>query len=396
MTTNTPPLPQLNRLGVARLDAIDLLRGLVIALMVLDHVRDFFHADALLFNPVDPQRTTVVLFATRWITHLCAPTFVFLSGASIYLQRLNGRDARSLSRYLIARGMCLILLEFTVVSFGFNFGVMLFVQVIYAIGVGMVALGVLTFLPVRAVLAIGVLIVVGHNALGPINATSFGAAAALWIFALELGPTPVLPGFVAYPAIPWLGIMCLGYGLGPVFTSDAVRRRRVLMTLGIGALLLFLVLRTINAYGDPAAWRAQAATWRTVLSFLDVSKYPPSLMYVLATLGVSLLLMPWLERLRGLGARVLLAYGRTPLFTYLIHVYLVHGSAMIVGAAAGIPASYFTNFLLDPQRLVKAVWGYNLSVVYLVWLLTLVALYPLSQWFAGVKRSRRDAWLGYL
>lgn len=388
--------PQLNRLGVARLDSIDLLRGLVIALMVLDHVRDFFHVNAFVFDPLDPAQTTFAVYATRWITHLCAPTFVFLSGVSIYLQRAHGKDVRTVSRLLFTRGLWLVVLEFTLVSFGFNFGFILFAQVIYAIGVGMMLLGLLIRLPDKAVLGLGALIVVGHNALAPIDAAMFGAAGPLWLFAFEPGLIPGGLGFVAYPIVPWFGIMCLGYGLGPVFLRPEQQRRRALLQLGAAAIALFVVLRAINIYGDQFPWREYETVGRTVLSFFNVSKYPPSLLYALVTLGVSLLLMPLLERVRGIVARALLAFGRTPLFTYLLHVYIVHGSALLIGVAMGIPAAYFTNFLADPMRLVNAHWGFNLAIVYVIWLLTLVVLYPLSRWFAEVKRRRRDAWLSYL
>jgi uncharacterized membrane protein len=396
MTLSPAPLPQLNRLGVPRLDAIDLLRGLVIALMVLDHVRDYFHADAFVFNPLDPARTTPVLYATRWITHLCAPTFVFLSGVSAFLQRANGKDVRTLSRFLLTRGAWLVALEFTIVSFGFNFAPVLFAQVIYAIGVGMIALSVLVWAPQRAVLALGVLIVAGHDALAPINAGMLGAAGPVWMFAMEPGPTSFLAGFVAYPAIPWVGVMLLGYGLAPLFLLPQTERNRILTGCAAFALGLFLLLRALNAYGDPAPWQAHQSGWRTALSFFNVTKYPPSLMFVLVTLGMSFLLLPLLERLRGAPARVLLAFGRTPLFTYLLHVYLVHGSALLLGMALGFPAAVFTHFILDPSQLVTAHWGFNLAVVYGIWLLTLAVLYPLSRWYADMKRRRRDAWLSYL
>jgi uncharacterized membrane protein len=391
--------PGLNRAGVPRLDAIDMLRGLVIALMVLDHVRDFFHVDAFAFDPTDPVRTTPLLYATRWVTHLCAPTFVFLAGVSAYLQGVNGKDRPTLSRFLLTRGLWLVLLEVTIIGFGFNFAFpFLFLQVIWAIGISMVMLAGLIWLSRRTVLGIGVLIVAGHGLLGPIDAADlgahFGALGVAWQLALEPGPLPM--GFIPYPALPWLGVMCLGYGLGHVFALPAAERRRTVLMLALAAVALFVVVRLLNGYGDPAPWARQDDAVRTLLSFFNVSKYPPSLLYVLITLGVALALMIALESLRGFFARVLLAYGRTPLFTYVVHIYVVHCAALLVGIAGGWPASAFVDSISNPRQLLSAHWGFGLPVVYVVWLLVLALLYPLARWFSGVKRRRRDWWLGYL
>lgn len=380
-----------------RLDAVDLLRGLVIALMVLDHTRDFFHAQAFTLNPTDPARTTLVLYLTRWAANLCAPTFVFLAGVSIELQRANGKTPAELSRFLLTRGLWLIALELTVVGFGFNFAwPFAFLQVIWAIGLGMVAMAALTRLPRAAVLALGALIVAGHDALDSVRVGDLGAFASLWTLAMALGPAPFGTGFVAYPFVPWFGILCLGYGLGPVFLRPAGQRRRLTALLGVGCLALFVVLRFVNGYGDPSPWHAQAEGWRTALAFFDVGKYPPSLLYVLVMLGTSLLLALGLERLRGPLADALLAYGRTPLFTYLLHIYLVHGLAMAIGMATGVPASAFRNFIADPSRLVALHWGFGLPVVYAIWLAVLAALYPASRWYARLKRQRHARWMSYL
>jgi len=223
-----------------------------------------------------------------------------------------------------------------------------------------------------------------------------GALAPLWTLAFEFGRAPFGSGFIAYPAIPWFGILCLGYGLGSVFVQEPGRRNRVLLQIALGAIALFLVLRALNQYGDPAPWQAFPIVAATAMSFCNVSKYPPSLLFVLITLGVSLLCLLALQRLRGLPARVLLAYGRTPLFTYVLHIYVVHGSALLVAVLAGYPASYEANVIGDPFRLVKTGWGFNLLLVYAAWLAILVVLYPAARWFADVKRRRREWWLRYL
>jgi uncharacterized membrane protein len=380
-----------------RLESVDMLRGLVIALMVLDHTRDYFHVSAYTFDPTDPARTHAWLFVTRWVTHLCAPTFVFLAGVSIHLQGVNGKSQPQLSRFLLARGAWLIVLELTVIAFGLNFALpFVFLQVIWAIGMSMILLAALIWLPPAAIGVLGAIIVAGHQLLAPIEAGDLGVLGPLWTLAFEFGRAPFGSGFVAYPAIPWFGILCLGYALGPVFVQEPGRRNRTLFTIALGAIALFLVVRAINRYGDPAPWQAFPTAAATVMSFFNVSKYPPSLLFVLITLGVSLLCMLALQRLRGLLARVLLAFGRTPLFTYVLHIYVVHGSALLVAVFAGYPASYQANVIGDPFRLVKAGWGFNLLLVYAAWLAILAVLYPAARWFADVKRRRREWWLSYL
>lgn len=393
----TPAEDPTARAGTARLDAIDLLRGLVIALMVLDHVRDFWSVDAFRFAPTDLTRTTPALFLTRWITYLCAPTFVFLAGVSVFLQRASGRPRREVARALCLRGAWLIVLELTLVGFGFDFGVYPFFQVIWAIGLGMLLLAALLRAPTAAVLALGAAIVAGHHLLDGVDAATLGAWALPWRLLLAIGPATPLRGFVAYPALPWFGIMAVGYGLGPVYLWPDAERRRVLAILAVGALALFAVLRLAHGYGDQAPWGPQprGATY-TVLSFLNVSKYPPSLQYALLTLGVSLPLGLALERVRGPLARVLLAFGRTPMLTYLVHVYVVHGSALLVGVAIGLPARAFTGFFEGTEALTAAGWGVSLPAVYGLWLLVLALLYPMSRAYARRRRTHRAWWMRYV
>jgi uncharacterized membrane protein len=355
------------------------------------------HETAWLFDPTDLSRTTPLLFATRWITHLCAPTFVFLAGVSVFLQSANGKTGAALSKFLLTRGLWLIMLELTVLAVGFTFTApFAFLQVIWAIGTSMVLLAALVWLPRVVVLAIGAIIVAGHQLLGPIDASALGAWGPLWTLAFEPGPAPFMPGILIYPTIPWLGIMLLGYGLGPVFVQPERQRNRSVALLGGCALGLFVVLRLINGYGDPAPWHVQKDALFTVLSFINVSKYPPSLFYVLLMLGVSMFLLLALQHLRGAAARVLLVFGRTPLFTYVAHIYIAHGLALAIGVATGVPASYYSNLIADPSRLVSVHWGVGLPFVYCMWALVLILLYPFSRWFADVKRRRRDWWLSYL
>lgn len=380
-----------------RLDSIDLLRGLVIMLMALDHTRDFFHLNALDFQPEDPARTWPLLFATRLVTHLCAPSFVLLAGVSAFLRGARDPDLKSLSWFLLSRGAWLVLLELTVINFGWDFTLSEgFMQVIWAIGAGMIALSALVWLGPRAVLAIGVLIIAGHDLLDPIRAASLGAAAPLWGLTHEAGFFHIAGRgvFVAYPALPWIGIMALGYGLGGVFLKPQAERRRILLWLGLAMFAGFVVLRAINGYGDPAPWSVQDTAAKTVMAFLGVSKYPPSLIYDLLTLGTAFCLLAWFERLKGPVAEVMLTYGRVPLFFYLLHVYLLHTLALVVGLVQGYPASAQVLSVTHPGDLKG--FGFSLPVVYLIWIAVLAALYPLCRWFGHVRRARRDWWLSYL
>lgn len=410
MTTASTAAPP-----AARLSEIDMLRGLVIVLMALDHTRDYFHAGGFRINPLDPETTTPLLYATRWITHLCAPTFIFLAGLSAFLQARKGRAGAALSRFLLTRGLWLISLEVTVLSFGWSFGFPypLFLQVIWAIGWSMIALAALVLLPRAAVLAIGLAIVFGHNLLDPITPQQFGGASLLWTFLHEGGPIfagqqPI--GLAAYPILPWIGVMAVGYGAGPLFVEPAAQRERKLLMIGAGMLAMFLVLRFTGFYGEPAVAGATGnygaaggsrsfdTAGAQAMAFFNVQKYPPSLLFLLATLGISALLLPLLARLKGPPASVLLAFGAVPFFFYALHIYLVHLLAMAANAAFGRDIEGFFNFLINaftaPQKLDGL--GFGLPGVYLGWLAVLVILYPACRWFASVKRRRKDWWLSYL
>lgn len=388
--------------AAARLAIIDKLRGLVIVLMVLDHVRDFFHVDAYRFSSTDLVKTTTLLFATRWITHLCAPTFVFLAGVSVYLQWSKGRRGWRLATFLLTRGLWLIVLEVTLVTLAFTFawhGALL--QVIWAIGFSMMLLGTLIWLPPPALLALGLGIVAGHNMLDGVGAKSFGAAAPLWTLMWKPGLIHLpFPGFetayVAYPALPWFGIMAVGFGLGGVFLLPPARRNRTLVEGGLAMLAVFALLRGVDLYGDPSHWARQADTTRTILSFLNVTKYPPSLLYTLVTLGITLSLAPAVERIGGTMGRALLAFGRTPLFTYLLHLYLARGLAVLLALAQGLSPSIFADSFGRGHRLAAADWGLGLPMVYVAWLTVLLILWPISSWYAAFKARHRYWWLGYI
>ena len=398
MAATTLDLPRASDVPVAslvradsRIASIDVLRGIVIVVMALDHVRDFF--TNVRFDPLDLDQTTPALFATRWITHFCAPIFVLLAGTSAYLiaQRL---PRAQVSSFLVKRGLWLIVLEFTVIGFAWTFAADyrfgLFMQVIWAIGVSMLALALLVHLPVRSVAAIGIAIVALHNLLDPIAPADFGAWGPLWNVLHDQGRVPW--GFAAYPIIPWIGIMAIGYALGAVYAWDPARRRRALVALGLGALALFVVLRMVNGYGEPDPWSVQASPLYTVFSFIDVTKYPPSLMFALMTIGPGLLALAALERWRIPLANVFETFGRVPLFAYVLHLMLAHLLAGLLAWALGHGTAVLTGIFFT----YPADWGYGLGGVYLAWIVVLLILYPLCVWFAGVKRRRRDWWLAYL
>lgn len=388
----------LTRAGAVRLQTIDMLRGLVIAIMVLDHVRDFFHVSANAFDPTDPSKSYLLLYMTRWVTHLCAPTFVFLSGVSIYLQKVNGKTGSALTRFLVTRGLWLVFLELTLIMFAWNFGKPFWlIQVIWVIGWSMVAMAALAHLPSRVVLGLGVLMVV----LSPLALPPFGPlgtpSAVLMAALFGGGFTTVPPAFFAYAIVPWLGVMAIGFGLGPIYRMDPAERRKRLGGIALGLLVLFALARTLNGYGDPRAWASEASAGRTVLAYFDVSKYPPSPDYVMVTLGISMLLFLALEHLRGPLARIFVDFGRTPLFTYIAHLYIAHGLMLAAAIALGRPEAalnLFTQILAQGKAPVG--WGFSLGVVYAVWLLVLALLVPLSRWMADLKRRRRDWWLSYI
>lgn len=380
-----------------RVAAVDVLRGLVIVIMALDHIRDYLHATGYSGNPLDPRQSDALLYSTRWITHLCAPTFVFLSGVSAWLQLARGRSRGAVARQLFTRGLWLVVLELTVVSFAWawSFPYLVFLQVIWAIGVSMMVLAGLVFLPANVVLGIGVVIVAGHNALAAINPASLGAAGPALGFLF--GPTIIPTWLVSvYPIVPWMGVMLLGYGLGRLFVEAKDARKVALV--GAGMLALFVLLRATNLYGNPVPWTPQPDIGGSVMTFLDVSKYPPSLQFVCVTLGVVFVLYPLLAKLRGPVASLLLTYGSVPLMAYVAHIFVVHLVAVLSRVVTGQDASGLSNaigkFIFEPTA--QQGISFPLWYVYIAWVVVLATILPLCRWWAGVKQRRRDWWLSYL
>lgn len=383
-------------------------------IMMLDHTRDFVHRDALAFDPADVARTFPMLFFTRWITHFCAPLFVFLAGTSACFQEMRGMPKEKLSRFLVTRGAWLIALELVVlrplVFFNFHYGELLFVlQVIWAIGWSMIVLAAAIHLPPRWLVVSSVAVIVLHNALDGVRVTTFngpvipvpGFSASLWKVLHQQGVIFPLgfPGpatFVAYPLVPWMAVMSAGYAFGWLFRQSEQDRRRSVFLLGTAIVVAFLILRSINVYGDPARWTTQFGPTKTVLSFLALSKYPPSLLYLMMTLGPGILFLAVTDgRTNGRLARIFITYGRVPFFFYLLQWVIAHSLAIATCWAAGKPTAHlFSNFGFGGPPLTPV--GFGLPVVYALWLLGAILLYPLCRWFAGVKARRRDWWLGYV
>jgi uncharacterized membrane protein len=384
-----------------RIAAVDVLRGLIMIIMALDHTRDFF--SAIDVGPTDPVHSWPTLFFTRWITHLCAPGFVALAGTSVYLQRQRGRTKEQTARRLLSRGAWLIFLELAVVSPGIFFTYHFhFFQVIYAIGGSMIILAGLQFLGTRWIAVYGLLVVFLHNMLDKFD---LAHAAGAWAWKLLL----IAPGvfmhhgqfwaLVLYPVVPWSGVMALGYAFGAVVAMPAERRRVRSVQLGLAALAVFAELRFTHAYGDPIVFQ-RLSTWKqTMMSFLNVTKYPPSLEFVCVTLGVLLLLFAFFDwmlsrRLAQKALDVVEVYGRVPFFYYVLHFYSLHILALLVLMAVSHTVHVHPPMPIFNPPAPGA--GFSLSVVYAIWLALVAALYLPCKWFAGVKARRKDWWLSYL
>jgi uncharacterized membrane protein len=384
-----------------RLDAVDLLRGVVMVLMALDHTRDFF--GDLAAGPTDLATTSAPLFLTRWITHFCAPVFFLLTGAGAYLSGRR-RSPAGLSRFLLTRGLWLVLLELTVVRFLWQFNLdyrLTLLNVLWALGWSMVVLAALVRLPLALTTAFGVALVALHHLADAVPPAAFGALAPLWTVLHQPGflvASPRFSVFVAYPLVPWIGVTAAGYGLGHALTWPAERRRAFLLRAGAGLTVAFLALRALNGYGDPRPWSAQAEAAFTALSFLNTNKYPPSLLFLLMTLGPALLALRLVDARTPRLLRPALVIGRVPFFYYLLHVLLLHLLAVLASwARYGAAHWMLESPTVDRFPVTQPPgWPAPLGVVYLVWVLVVVLLYPCCRWYAALRARRADAWLSYL
>jgi len=388
-----------------RIGSIDLLRGTVMIIMAIDHVRDYFHRDSFLYDPTDLGHTNPALFFTRWITHFCAPVFVFLAGISAHLYGVR-KGPKALSFFLLTRGVWLIFAELFIIALGWSFNPLypyFNLQVIWAIGVSMIALAAMIRLPPRLILLTGLVLIAGHNWLDNVHIPGEGPAAILWDVlhdggTFHIGHTPV---FVRYPVLPWIGILAVGYCVGQLYRpgADAGERRSILLCLGAGAITLFIVLRALNVYGDHALWSVQKDTVFSIMSFLNVTKYPPSLLYVLMTLGPAMVFLSLSEKIRQGWSERILVFGRVPMFYYIVHIYGAHLLA-VVGAAISIHNWRIMFFLPTRPAWVPGLkgYGFDLLTVYAVWLTVILLLYPLCKRFDRYKRKHQSTkwWLSYL
>jgi uncharacterized membrane protein len=389
-----------------RLTSIDMLRGLVLVIMVLDHARDDFVAGSMQ-NPMADPNVSPLLFFTRWVTHFCAPVFVLLAGTSAGLMTTR-KSPRELAAFLLKRGLWLIFIEWFVISTAWSFAPLGFaqangliiipLQVIWAIGASMVLLAGLQLLGARTCLAIGLAIVLGHNLLDyvwPAATPRDGLEHPLWValhaqMAVVTGPYRIV---LAYPLLPWLGVMLCGFGVADIFRLEPAKRDAWLLRGGIALTLAFVVIRAINIYGDPHPWQAHdRGAVATLMSFLNTEKYPPSLLYVLMTIGPAAILCAFAERLHGAIKDTLVMFGRVPFAFYVAHLYLLHALAILLGMLQGFDAS----------RMFVMAWafppGYGVPLIdlYPIWIAVVVLLYPFCKWVAAVKARRADWWLSYL
>lgn len=400
------PTAEATRL-TGRVGSVDVVRGLVMVLMALDHVRDYFGVGNI--SPTDVQQASVALFLTRWITHVCAPSFVFLAGTSIFLQ-LQRKTKNEVARLLLTRGAWLCLLELTAVHFLWTFNYhwsSQLLEVIWVIGLSMMVMAAIIYLPVWAVAVFGAALVLAHNAFDRLTVASFGDYGWLWHLLHVQGfltdDPAKLPILVAYPLIPWPGVMALGYAFGAVLMKNAESRRRWLLRAGPLAILIFLILRFSNLYGDPRVWTPQASAVRTAMSFFNVAKYPPSLLFLLVTLGLSLLLMAAAERTQAKGRfaallKVFTVFGRVPFFYFLVHILVAHSLAIVAAFATG---QNWRWFITEPFQ--GGVWagvppgyGFSLPVVWLLWLLVVAICYPLCRWYGDLKMRSCNSLFSYL
>jgi uncharacterized membrane protein len=389
---------------IHRVYSIDVLRGAVMIVMALDHVRDFFHESASLDSPTNLQTTTPLLFFTRWITHFCAPTFVFLAGISAFLMSQK-KTKKDLSRFLMKRGLWLICVEIIIVTLGWTFDPLyhvLILQVIWAIGISMVILGLIVWLPSNAVLICGILVIGFHNLLDYGEISRNGQVGILWDLihhgffeAITFAPGHIF--LLLYAFLPWTGIMMFGYGLGKIFTAGfaPLRRRKILYITGSSFILIFFILRSYNHYGDPEHWNMQRTQLYSWLSFINLSKYPPSLDYITLTVGTAMIVLGWLDRIQKDSFSFVRVFGRVPFFFYILHIYLIHTLTVILFYVQG-----YTSKDIAPQRVPFAFrpdhFGFGLPGVYLLWVAVILILFPLCQWYDNYKTTHKKWWLSYI
>jgi uncharacterized membrane protein len=399
-----PPSPGLRR---DRLLSVDALRGAVMIVMALDHVRDFVHRAAMSQSPTNLVVTTPALFMTRWVTHFCAPVFMLTAGIGAYFWWQNGRTRWQLSQFLVTRGLWLMLLEVTVMRLAYNFDVSasypVFLLVLWGLGLCMIGLAALVWLPLPVLATVSVATIALHHLADGVQAAQFGAWAPLWNLVHQVGAFRLIGRtfITPYPLIPWLGVMALGFCIAPILAKPADERRRSLFIIGAVMVDVFLVLRTFNLYGERFHWAPQSSPSLSVLSFLNLSKYPPSLMFLLMTLGPALIALAWLDRRPFSRSNPLIVFGRVPLFYFVLHFFAAHVAAFALalvtyGSSAWTFMRQPVPSMGGPAASFPPGFGWDLWVAYAVWIAIVIALYPLCRWFAALKERTRSWWLSYL
>lgn len=385
-----------------RIPSIDILRGLVMIIMALDHTRDYFHITSMTADPLDPATSTTALFFTRWITHFCAPIFVFLSGLSAYLSAQNKSPLQA-SSFLAKRGLWLVIAEVTIVSLGltfnpfFNFVIL---QVIWAIGWSMILLGVCSRLSYWLVFTLGIILVFGHDLINylPVPQSDGPAIALKVLFTASGTVVPINPTHligVFYAILPWTGILFLGYACGVWYSKgfSTTTRKHYLLLSGISLILVFIILRLNNGYGDPSLRREYPTLLQTLLSFLNISKYPPSLLYCCMTIGPALILLSVLEHCENRLSKMISNYGSVPFFYYIIHFYLLH---LLLVLAFFLTGHQVKEIVQVPFLFRPTAFGFSLPVVYLIWIMVVLALYKPCVWFKRYKTIHNQWWLKYI
>jgi uncharacterized membrane protein len=390
-----------------RIQSVDALRGAIIIIMALDHVRDYTSMAAMSFSPTDLSRTSVALFFTRWITHFCAPVFAFTAGIGAFFWYQHGRTKSQLSRFLLTRGLWLVFLEITAVRFILFFqwqirGAFIVLLVFWMLGLCMVALAALVHLPAKILAPFSLLVIAAHNLFDSVDPARFGRLAPLWDILHQQAAIPFHGAilFVAYPLVPWIAVMAAGFCLGAVLLRHPPLRQKFLVRLGVALSVAFILLRVWNRYGDPAPWAHKSSALFTFLSFLNTTKYPPSLLFLFMTLGPALIALALLERVKFSSSHPLIVFGRVPFFFFLFHFALAHLLAIALGALRYGPH----HFLLSPPPSIGGPrepfppdYGFSLPVVYLVWLTVVVSSYPVCRWYGHLRQRRHDLWwLSYL
>jgi len=383
-----------------RIASLDLLKGIVIVVMALDHTRDYFHFSSWYFAATDVEKTTLPIFFARWVTHFCAPVFSFLAGVSAFLV---GRQmsAKQLSQFLVTRGLWLVFVQLTFVNFAWTFDPYFRyneLAVIWSLGISMILLAAIIHLPLKIIIAFSIVLIFGHNLLDNIHHKSF-----LW-YLLHEEHLYVYPNgyilLIVYPLIPWIGIMSLGYALGKIFYAKDVNpswRKKLLIYIGLGSLTMFILLRWVNFYGDPLPWQNYGSALKTLMSFVNTNKYPPSLLFILMSLGPAFIFLARSENANGPVVRFFSVFGRVPFFFYIVHLYVIHAAAIIAAALTGYGSSMIV--LTDWVSQVESLrgYGFSIAVVVAIWIIIIVLLYPLCRAFDRYKMANKDKrWLSYL